>query len=285
MSSTPLEPVGSSRLRSLAPTQSPRDDIPLDDLFRQMATLWDDPVRARRLRDRIVERCLPVADDIARRFYGRGESHDDLVQVARVGLVKAVMRFDVEMGSDFGAFAVPTIVGEIRRHFRDNSWSVKVPRRLKELQPRLGRCTADLYQLLGRAPTASELAAELGLTREEVVEGLVANSGYRSLPLHGIGDGDTPGIVDTVGSIDARIDCVDDRETLRRLLGKLSERERNVVLLRFFESLSQTQIAQRVGVSQMQVSRLLAKALNQLREMHECPSLTALKSLPALKSA
>lgn len=278
MSSSSAQPVDTGRLRTFTLRQSTPANVPIDDLFRQLAARWDDPVGARWLRDQIVERCLPIADDIARRFYGRGESHDDLVQVARVGLVKAVMRFDVEMGSDFGSFAVPTIVGEIRRHFRDNSWSVKVPRRLKELQPRLGRCTADMYQRLGRAPTASELAAELGLPREEVVEGLAANSGYRSLPLHSVCDGDLPGIVDTLGGVDARLDCVEDRETLRRLLGTLSERERTVLLLRFFESLSQTQIAQRVGVSQMQVSRLLAKALNQLREMPEVLPSRALKS-------
>lgn len=278
MSATPVEPGDTGRLRSVTGANPTGTNAPIDDMFRHMASVRDDHVHARRHRDRIVERCLPLADDIARRFYGRGELHDDLVQVARVGLVKAVMRFDVDMGSDFVAFAVPTIVGEIRRHFRDNSWSVKVPRRLKELQPRLGRCTADMYQRLGRAPTASELAAELGLARDEVIEGLAANSGYRSVPLHGLGEGDAPGVADTLGALDVRLDGVEDRETLRRLLCKLSDRERTVVLLRFFGSMSQTQIAQRVGVSQMQVSRLLAKALNQLREMQVDPQAPALKS-------
>lgn len=240
----------------------------LDQLFREMSAVRDDPVSARRYRDRIVERSLPLADDIARRFYGRGEPSDDLVQVARVGLVKAVTRFDLAVGVDFASFAVPTIVGEIRRHFRDNSWSVKVPRRLKELQPRLGRCTAELYQTLGRAPTASELATELDVDRQEVVEVLVAYCGYRSLPLHGVDDYE-PAIVDTVGDLDVRLDCVEDRETLRHLLAMLPERERAVVVLRFCESLSQTQIAKRIGVSQMQVSRLLARALKQLRELRE----------------
>ncbi|MDT5067511.1 MAG: polymerase sigma-B factor, partial [Mycobacterium sp.] len=133
-----------------------------------------------RQRDAIVERCLPLADHIARRFDGRGEPRDDLVQVARVGLVNAVIRFDVDAGSDFVSFAVPTIMGEVRRHFRDNSWSVKVPRRLKELHLRLGAATAELSQRLGRAPTPSELAAELEMDRDEVVEGLIAGSSYNT---------------------------------------------------------------------------------------------------------
>ena len=152
-------------------------------MFRELASVAADSTEFQRQRDKIVERCLPLADHIARRFEGRGEPRDDLVQVARVGLVNAVVRFDVETGSDFVSFAVPTIMGEVRRHFRDNSWSVKVPRRLKELHLRLGGATADLSQRLGRAPTATELAAELGMDRDEVVEGLVAGSSYNTLSI------------------------------------------------------------------------------------------------------
>jgi RNA polymerase sigma-B factor len=150
-------------------------------MFRELEGLVDSTAQFQRQRDRIVERCLPLADHIARRFDGRGEPRDDLVQVARVGLVNAVIRFDVNAGSDFVSFAVPTIMGEVRRHFRDNSWSVKVPRRLKELHLRLGAATADLSQRLGRAPTASELATELDMDRDEVIEGLVAGSSYNTL--------------------------------------------------------------------------------------------------------
>ena len=159
-------------------------------MFRELADLSDDTTEFQRQRDKIVERCLPLADHIARRFDGRGEPRDDLVQVARVGLVNAVVRFDVDAGSDFVSFAVPTIMGEVRRHFRDNSWSVKVPRRLKELHLRLGTATADLSQRLGRAPTASELAAELDMDREEVVEGLVAGSSYNTLSIDSGGGGE-----------------------------------------------------------------------------------------------
>jgi len=238
-------------------------------MFRELATFDPDSAEFRRRRDRIVERCLPLADHIARRFDGRGESRDDLVQVARVGLVNAVNRYDAATGSDFVSFAVPTIMGEVRRHFRDYSWSVKVPRRLKELHLRLGFATSELSQRLGRAPTASELAAELDMDREQVVEGLIAGSSYNTLSIDsggGGGDDDAAAIVDTLGDVDLSLDRIENREALRPLLAALPERERTVLLLRFFESLTQTQIAERVGISQMHVSRLLAKSLARLRD-------------------
>ncbi|HWS94708.1 MAG TPA: RNA polymerase sigma factor SigF [Mycobacterium sp.] len=242
-------------------------DVP--EMFRELATVAPNSMEFQRQRDKIVERCLPLADHIARRFEGRGEPRDDLVQVARVGLVNAVVRFDVDAGSDFVSFAVPTIMGEVRRHFRDNSWSVKVPRRLKELHLRLGSATADLSQRLGRAPTATELAAELGMERDEVVEGLVAGSSYNTLSIDtggGSDDDDARAIADTLGDVDAGLDRIEDREALRPLLEALPERERMVLVLRFFESMTQTQIAERVGISQMHVSRLLAKSLARLRD-------------------
>ena len=238
-------------------------------MFRELACVDHDSMEFQRQRDKIVERCLPLADHIARRFEGRGEPRDDLVQVARVGLVNAVVRFDVETGSDFVSFAVPTIMGEVRRHFRDNSWSVKVPRRLKELHLRLGAATAELSQRLGRAPTATELAGELGMERDEVVEGLVAGSSYNTLSIDtggGSDDDDARAIADTLGDVDVGLDRIEDREALRPLLEALPERERMVLVLRFFESMTQTQIAERVGISQMHVSRLLAKSLTRLRD-------------------
>ena len=241
-------------------------------MFRELASLAADSPEFQRHRDKIVERCLPLADHIARRFEGRGEPRDDLVQVARVGLVNAVVRFDVDAGSDFVSFAVPTIMGEVRRHFRDNSWSVKVPRRLKELHLRLGAATAELSQRLGRAPTATELAAALGMDRAEVVEGLVAGSSYNTLSIDsgsGSDDDDARAIADTLGDADAGLDRIEDREALRPLLEALPERERTVLVLRFFDSMTQTQIAERVGISQMHVSRLLAKSLTRLRDQLE----------------
>jgi RNA polymerase sigma-B factor len=243
-------------------------DVP--EMFRELATLDADSPDFQRHRDKIVERCLPLADHIARRFEGRGEPRDDLVQVARVGLVNAVARFDVNTGSDFVSFAVPTIMGEVRRHFRDNSWSVKVPRRLKELHLRLGAATAELSQRLGRAPTATELARELEMDRAEVIEGLVAGSSYNTLSIDsggsGSGDEEARAIADTLGDADAGLERIENREALRPLLDALPERERTVLMLRFFDSMTQTQIAERVGISQMHVSRLLAKSLARLRD-------------------
>ncbi len=240
-------------------------------MFRALQELPEGSASFTRQRDAIVERCLPLANHIARRFDGRGEPRDDLVQVARVGLVNAVIRFDVDAGSDFVSFAVPTIMGEVRRHFRDNSWSVKVPRRLKELHLRLGAATAELSQKLGRAPTPSELAAELEMDRDEIVEGLVAGSSYNTLSIDGAGGGteEAPAIADTLGDVDLNLDQIENRESLRPLLASLPERERQVLLLRFFESMTQTQIAERVGISQMHVSRLLAKSLARLRDQLE----------------
>lgn len=258
---TPPATRGSSRSNS--------EYADVADMFRSLADMPAGSPKFQRQRDRIVERCLPLADHIARRFDGRGEPRDDLLQVARVGLVNAVIRFDVEAGSDFVSFAVPTIMGEVRRYFRDNSWSLKVPRRLKELHLRLGAATAEMSQRLGRAPTATELAKELDLDRQEVVEGLVAGSSYNTLSIDSGGGGDSedsPAIADTLGDLDANLDQIENREALRPLLASLPERERTVLILRFFESLTQTQIAERIGVSQMHVSRLLARALMRLRD-------------------
>ncbi|QLL08522.1 RNA polymerase sigma factor SigF [Mycobacterium vicinigordonae] len=259
------QPAGGSNSR-------PNEYADVPDMFRELASFAAGSAEFQRRQDKIVERCLPLADHIARRFEGRGEPRDDLIQVARVGLVNAVVRFDVETGSDFVSFAVPTIMGEVRRHFRDNSWSVKVPRRLKELHLRLGTATAELSQRLGRAPTATELAAELGMDRAEVVEGLVAGSSYNTLSIDSGGgneDDDARAIADTLGDVDSGLDRIENREALRPLLEALPERERMVLVLRFFESMTQTQIAERVGISQMHVSRLLAKSLARLRDQLE----------------
>ncbi len=236
------------------------------EMFRDLRTLPIDSVEHTRQRERIVTRCLPLAEHIALRFRGRGEPHDDLVQVARVGLLNAVNRFDVDAGADFVSFAVPTIMGEVRRHFRDNGWSVKVPRRLKELQLRLSAATAELSQRLGRPPNASELAQELGVDRDEVVEGLVAGNAYSTSSIDSGGREDAPALADSIGDVDAGLETIEDRETLRPLLLGLPERERTVLVLRFFEHQTQTQIAEQIGVSQMQVSRLLAKTLARLRD-------------------
>ena len=240
------------------------------EMFRQLQGTTEDSADYIGQRDAIIERCLPLADHIARRFEGKGEARDDLLQVARIGLINAVKRFDVEMGSDFASFAVPTIMGELRRHFRDNSWSVKVPRRMKELHLQIGTASAEMSQRLGRAPTATELAAELGIDRDEVLDGLMAGSSYKTTSIDGAaGSEERPSLAETLGDVDPGLEKVEYREALRPLLAELPERERTVLVLRFFESMTQSQIAAKVGISQMHVSRLLAKTLAQLREKLE----------------
>ena len=237
------------------------------DMFRRLSSLDEGSVAFRRQREAIVERSLPIADHIARRFSNRGEPLDDLVQAARVGLVNAINRFDVETGSEFLAFAVPTMMGEVRRHFRDYGWAVKVPRRLKDIQRQLVQARGELSQRLGRAPTASEIADHLGVDREPVVEAVIAGSSYstRSTDLQTGPDDEYHPLGETLGDVDPNLDAVIDVETVRPLIAALPDRQRTVLVLRFFENLTQTQIAERVGCSQMHVARLLAQALRTLR--------------------
>ena len=239
------------------------------EMFRRLADLPIETADYRRERERIIQRCLPLAEHIARRYDGKGEPRDDLLQTARMGLVSAVDRFDLETGADFLSFAVPTIMGEVKRYFRDSGWSVRVPRRYKELHVQVGAAVAELEQRLGRAPTASELATELEIDRGEVVESLLASNCYRTssidAPVVG-GDQDAATVADRLGESDAGMEHVECREALRPLLAALPERERTILIMRFFESLTQSQIAERLGISQMHVSRLLAKSLGRLRE-------------------
>ena len=240
----------------------------LDPLLEELAGLAAEDPRRTELRDRLVTEFLPVAQHIARRFGQRGEPHDDLVQVATVGLISAIDRFDPTRGSDFLSFAVPTIMGEVRRHFRDTSWSVRVPRRLKELHLAITGATNELSQRLGRAPTPSELATHLGISKDDVYEGLEASNAYRSSSLDEllVGTDKSVSLGDALGDEDPELMGVENREALQPLLQQLPERERTIILLRFFGNLTQTQIADRIGISQMHVSRLLARTLVELRK-------------------
>ncbi|GAC1651333.1 MAG: RNA polymerase sigma factor SigF [Mycobacterium sp.] len=252
------------------------------DMFRTLATLDPESSAFARQREAIVARCLPIADHIARRFRGRGELHEDLLQVARIGLMNAVNRYDVEANPAFLGFAVPTMMGEVRRHFRDRGWSVKVPRRLKELHVQLNRARPELTHRLGREPTPTELAEHLGIDRETVVEAVVAGQGYSASSTdRAMGDEvDSMSVGERMGDEDAGFEKVLQVETLRPLVAALADRERTVLHLRFFENMSQSQIAERVGVSQMHVSRLLAKALAALR--HQANALDDVhRQLPA----
>lgn len=252
--------------RSAASDDSGYGDIP--ELLRQLADLPVGSLPHDRLRERIIGRCLPLAEHIARRYDGRGESRDDLVQTARLGLLNAVERFDPASGNDFLAFAVPTIMGEVKRYFRDSGWAMHVPRRLKESRAHVSAATAELSQRMGRAPTPTELADELGMARDEVVQSLIAAQCYRTRSLDAPATSDAgagPSVMDRLGGDDSRINAVEFREALRPLVAKLAPREREILTMRFFGSQTQTQIAQRLGISQMHVSRLLARSLAHLR--------------------
>jgi RNA polymerase sigma-B factor len=238
----------------------------LTPLFKELADLRPDDPRRAALRVELVEGYLPVARHIARRFAGRGEPEDDLVQAGTVGLIGAVDRFDPHRGLDFLSFAVPTITGEIRRHFRDHTWAMRVPRRLKDIQSTMNAAIGPLTQELGRAPRPSEIAARLGVPVVDVVEGLTAQHAYRNDSLDQLTEsGDSP-MAKGGPAIDAAIEGVEDRETLAPLLDALPERERSILILRFFGNRTQSQIAEVVGVSQMHVSRLLDRTLRELRE-------------------
>ena len=215
------------------------------------------------LRATIVERGAWLARRVARRFADTSEPFDDLFQVAMIGLVKAVDRYDPAFGVRFGTFATPTILGELRRHFRDHTWAVHVPRGAKDLRMQVNDAVDELTPHLGRAPTVDELAARLDLRREQVLDGLEASTVYSAVSLDGL-----PG-VEPADETDARTNDVLDRQVLTTLLERLPKRERTILYLRYFHELSQAQIAERIGTSQVHVGRLIAASLTSLREWIE----------------
>ncbi|GAA2914566.1 hypothetical protein Acy02nite_17260 [Actinoplanes cyaneus] len=217
------------------------------------------------LRDRAIEAWLPLAGHLSRRYANRGEPRDDLYQVAVVGLIKAVDRFETDRGVDFAGFAIPTIVGELKRHFRDKTWSVRVPRRLQELRLAITAANNTLSHTLGRAPTVADIAAHLKLSEDEVIEGLEGARAYNSTSLSTpISEGGTE-LGETLGGEDTAFEEAETRIALGPAMATLDEREQKIVSLRFYGNLTQQQIAEQIGVSQMHVSRLLTKALAKLR--------------------
>ncbi|GGN68878.1 RNA polymerase sigma factor SigF [Nocardia rhizosphaerihabitans] len=245
------------------------DDV--SALFERLAATEPGSVAHAVARDALINRCIPLADHIARKFSGRGEPFDDLSQVARVGLVHAVDRFDLSRGSNFLSFAVPTIMGEVRRYFRDNTWAMRVPRRVKETHLRIGAAVDQLSQRLGRSPTAKEIAAELDVDPDEVTQAVIAGNAYQptSIDAASVGRDSDASLLDTLGEEESQFDRVEEYIAVRPLLAGLPERERRILTMRFFESMTQTQIASQLGISQMHVSRILAKTLARLRELSE----------------
>ncbi|MFF4006473.1 RNA polymerase sigma factor SigF [Streptomyces sp. NPDC001717] len=245
----------------------PRDRSGARALFIELRALPDGSPEKAELRNRLVRMHLPLVEHLARRFRNRGEPLDDLTQVATIGLIKSVDRFDPDRGVEFSTYATPTVVGEIKRHFRDKGWAVRVPRRLQELRLSLTTATAELSQQHGRSPTVHELAERLGISEEEVLEGLESANAYSTLSLDVPDtDDESPAVADTLGAEDEALEGVEYRESLKPLLEGLPPREKRILLLRFFGNMTQSQIAQEVGISQMHVSRLLARTLAQLRD-------------------
>jgi RNA polymerase sigma-B factor len=229
------------------------------EAFREFSTTRDP-----RLRDRLIESHLGLARHLANRFSGRGESVEDLTQVASMALIGAVDRFDPDRGVEFSTFATRTILGELKRHFRDKGWFVRAPRRIQELYLQVGETTGTLAQSLGRSPTIREIATAIGTSEDEVLEALEAGQGYRSESLDAPGP-DGVALGEHFGGEDAALPGADERFMLAPLLKSLTPRERLIVHLRFTEGLTQSEIATQIGISQMHVSRLLAKSLDTLR--------------------
>ena len=228
--------------------------------------------RDRRARDELIERFLPLARKLARRYLPSSEPYEDLVQVASLGLVKAVERFDPHKGFAFTSFAVPTIVGELKRYFRDSGWALHVDRSAQERARKISDAQQRISAHTGRPPTVSQIAQYLEISEEEVLDGLQTAEAYDTIsldaPLQSDDDGSTSRL-DATGDLDERLGMIDDQATIFAAAQHLPRRERQILYLRFGEDLTQTEIADRVGVSQMQVSRLLRKSLQQLRELTE----------------
>jgi RNA polymerase sigma-B factor len=219
------------------------------------------------LRDQIVSAHIGLAHYLARRFANRGQPLDDLVQVASVGLLKAIERFDPGIGIEFSTFATTTIVGELKRHLRDKGWALRAPRRMQELYLVLSQAVESLSQRLGRSPTIGELAAETGVSEEEVLEALEAGQAYRFASLDNPSTTETSDLAESLGGHDTEMDRVEGRAVLEPLLDKLPQRERQVVKMRFFAGMTQSEIARKLGISQMQVSRTLNRSVSQLRAL------------------
>ena len=241
-------------------TYEPRASDDTRQLFVEFVETQD-----RAIRDQLVTAHLGLAHQLARRYANRGEPYEDLVQVASLAIVKSVDRFDPERGVEFTTFATRTVIGELKRHFRDKGWAVRAPRRVQELYLELGKVTETLAQELGRSPTVAELASATGATEEAVLEAMEAGQGYRTSSIDAT-DRNEETLASHIGAEDATLDTVEDRELLAPALASLAPREQLILKLRFGQGLTQSEIASRVGISQMHVSRLLSASLDRLRK-------------------
>lgn len=242
------------------------EDMTIHGLLAAAARLPSDSFERVELRKQVIEDNMGFAQRLARRFRDRGEPIDDLMQVAMVGLVNAVDGYDPRRGCEFAGYATPTIVGEIRRYFRDKGWRIKVPRRLQELRLQVNRAKVELSQTMAASPTTSDIARHLGVDEDEVAEAIEVARLYNPVSLSAPAGPDTDlGIADPLGDVDPGIEAVDNRESVKPLLATLPERERRILTMRFFSDMTQSQIAAELGISQMHVSRLLSQTLSRLR--------------------
>ncbi|MDP4508555.1 SigB/SigF/SigG family RNA polymerase sigma factor [Nonomuraea sp. NBC_00507] len=243
------------------------EEMTAEELLAEMARDETPDSHKERLRERIVEMHRPLAMEIARRYRYRGEPLEDLLQAAYVGLMKAVNGFDPSLGHAFRGYAVVTMTGEVKRHFRDRTWAIRVPRLYQERRSELNRLVADLSQDLGRSPTVAELAAKMNITEEDVLLTLDASAAYSTLSLDApLGtDDDAASLGDVIPEDDDTLSTMVDREAVKPLIDALPSREKHILLLRFFGNMTQAEIAAEFGISQMHVSRILRKVLDQLR--------------------
>ncbi|MFF8833294.1 RNA polymerase sigma factor SigF [Streptomyces sp. NPDC015131] len=249
---------------------APKDARALSRLFfDKLAVLEEGTPEYQYARNTLIEMNMSLVRYAAGRFRSRGDQMEDIVQVGMIGLIKAIDRFELSREVEFPTFAVPYIVGEIKRFFRDTSWAVHVPRRLQEARVELAKATEELSTRLGRTPTVRELAALMNLSEDEVVEARVAANGYHSSSLDAAinsGEDDDAALADFIGAEDPGMELVENFQSLAPLIGRLDDRDRSILHLRFVEELTQAQIGERLGVSQMHVSRLLSRILARLRD-------------------
>ena len=222
------------------------------------------------IREELIRSYLNLVEYLARRFKNRGEPLDDLIQVGTIGLIKAIDRYDIDRVVEFTTYATPTIVGELKRHFRDKGWAIRVPRRLQELNLQINARIGGLTQELGRSPTIEEIAKALGATKEEIAEAIETGEAYNTISLNSttVQDGDDRSfsLMDYLGEDDKILEATEDRTSLVNAMQVLNGRERGIIYLRFFKGMTQTEIARQLGISQMHVSRLLRKTLDTLRK-------------------
>ena len=252
------------RLRRVSKGKPAWDKDRTRELFRRYKEEGDEEAR-----EQLIVSHVNLVRYIAAKFKNRGEPLDDLIQVGTIGLIKAIDRFDPSRGLEFTTYATPTIMGEIKRHFRDKGWTIRVPRRLQELSAKVNSATDELTARLQRSPSIEEVAEYLGTTADEVLEAMESSSAYSSVPLEAQGgneDDDAPSVIDRYASVDGDLEASDDRIVLEEVIGEFPEADQQAIRMRFIDGMTQVEIAKRLGISQVQVSRMLRRALRRIQD-------------------